>query len=49
MWVNKTEVTHEAIAAVAQFLIEHEEAMKFNYRGKRYMLSVVQLESEDVV
>lgn len=47
MWVNKSEVTDEAISAVAQFLLEHEEAMEFNYQGKRYRLAVTQAESED--
>lgn len=40
MWVNKSDVTYEAISAVAQFLLEHEEVMEFNYQGKRYRLAV---------
>lgn len=47
MWVNKTDVTDEVLSAAAQFLLEHKEAMKFNYHGKQYMLSVVLIESED--
>lgn len=47
MWVNKSDVTDEAVSAVAQFLLEHEEAMKFNYQGKRYRLAVEPQESED--
>lgn len=47
MWVNKSDVTDEAISAVAQFLLEHEEAMEFNYQGKRYRLAVTQEESEE--
>ena len=47
MWVNKSDVTDEAISAVAQFLLEHEEAMEFNYKGKRYKLAVTQAESEE--
>ena len=39
-WVNKSEVTDEAMKAVAQFLIEHELAMKFEYDDVKYMLSV---------
>ena len=47
MWVNKSDVTVEALGAVAQFLLEHEEAaMTFNYEGKRYMLAVIQIENE---
>ena len=40
MWINKSDVTNEATAAVAQFLLEHEKAMEFNYQGKRYRLAV---------
>ena len=47
MWVNKSDVTDEAISAVAQFLLEHEEAMEFNYHGKRYRLAVEPQESEE--
>ena len=47
MWVNKSDVTDEAISAVAQFLLEHEEAMEFNYQGKRYRLAVEPQESEE--
>ncbi|MBR4315176.1 MAG: hypothetical protein IKP66_09730 [Lachnospiraceae bacterium] len=46
MWVNKSDVTDEAINAVAQFLLEHEEALEFDYQGKRYRLAVTQAESE---
>ena len=46
MWLNKSDVTNEAIAAVAQYLLENEKAMKFNYHGKRYMLAIEPLESE---
>lgn len=46
MWVNKSDVTDEAISAVAQFLLEHEEAMEFNYQGKRYRLAVEPQKSE---
>jgi hypothetical protein len=39
-WVNKSDVTNEAISAAAQFLLENKKAMIFNYQGKRYKLSV---------
>jgi len=42
MWTNKSDVTYEAINAVAQFLLEHEEAVEFNYQCKRYRLAVTQ-------
>lgn len=47
MWVNKSDVTDEAISAVAQFLLEHEEAMEFDYKGKRYRLAVEKIKKED--
>ena len=40
MWVNKSDVTDEAMSAVAQFLLEHNEALNFDYQGKRYRLAV---------
>lgn len=40
MWVNKSDVTDEAISAVAQFLLENEISMKFDYKGKHYKLAV---------
>ena len=47
MWINKSDVTDEAINAVALFLLEHEEAMNFDYQGKRYRLAVEPQESEN--
>ena len=47
MWRNKSDVTDEAIAAVAQYLIANEKAMKFNYHGKSHILAVTQIEKED--
>lgn len=46
-WVNKSDVTHEALCAVAQFLLEHEESMHFEYQGKDYILNVELQESEE--
>lgn len=39
-WVNKSDVTDEAIKAVAQYFLEHDEALEFNYHGKHYRLSI---------
>ena len=33
LWQNKSEVTDEATAAVAQYLLEHDESMFFEYKG----------------
>jgi hypothetical protein len=46
MWVNKSIVTDEAYRAVAQYCIEHNEGMEFNYKGKRYRLGVEEIKSE---
>ena len=49
MWLNKSVVTDEAFNAVAQYCLDHNEAMDFDYNGKRYRLSVgeVNVESEE--
>lgn len=39
-WMNKSDVTHEAVCAVAQYLLEHEETLVFKHQGKEYSLSV---------
>lgn len=39
-WLNKSDVTDEAFNAVAQYCIEHNEAMEFNFQGKQYRLEV---------
>lgn len=46
MWTRKSDVTDEAINAVAQFLLEHEEVLEFDYQGKRYRLAVTQAERQ---
>lgn len=45
MWINKSDVTDEAIAAVAQYLIDNKKAMKFHYHDKPYILSIDLIES----
>ena len=46
MWINKSDVTDEAFNAVAQYCIEHNEALNFDYNGKRYRLSVSEINEE---
>lgn len=46
MWVNKSDVTYEAIDAVAQFLLENKKEINFTYQDKRYRLAVEPLKSE---
>ncbi|MBQ1575219.1 MAG: hypothetical protein IIZ78_29150 [Clostridiales bacterium] len=47
MWTNKSIVTDEAYKAVAQYCIEHNEGMEFNYKGKRYRLCVEEIKAEE--
>lgn len=47
MWLNKSDVTEEAVCAVAQFLLEHEQTLVFDYQGKHYRLVVELQESRD--
>lgn len=45
-WLHKSDVTDEALIAVAQYFLEHDEAFEFDYRGKRYRMAVSEIESE---
>ena len=38
MWLSKSDVTDEAIKAVAQYLVENDSILKFDYWGKHYIL-----------
>lgn len=44
MWRNKSDVTDEAFKAVAQYCVDNNESMEFNYRGKKYRLEVKESE-----
>ena len=46
MWLHKSDVTNEAFNAVAQYCLEHNEVMNFDYKGKRYRLAVTEIKSE---
>ena len=46
MWLHKSDVTNELFNAVAQYCLEHNEAMTFNYKGKRYSLAVTEIRAE---
>jgi hypothetical protein len=43
-WKSKSDITDEAMAAVAQFLLEQKKSMKFEYHGKEYRLLVCKAE-----
>ncbi len=40
LWQKKSVVTHEAICAVAQYLVQENKALRFDYQGKTYRLEV---------
>ena len=40
MWKNKSEVTNEALDAVAQYLLQENMIMNFDYKDERYCLKV---------
>ena len=43
-WKDKTDVTEEAISAVAQHLIDFDTEFQFTYKGKNMILKVVKAE-----
>lgn len=42
LWGKKHKVTDTAVAAVAQYLLQKDEHMVFNYMGKEFRLQVVE-------
>ena len=42
LWQNKSEVTDEAVSAVAQYLLQEDKSLHFLYNGIRYKLCVVE-------
>lgn len=45
LWQNKTEVTDEAVSAVAQYLLQENKVMRFEYKGKKYKLCVMEVDN----
>lgn len=43
-WLHKSDVTDECISASAQFLLQNDQCLKFNYKGKRYVMRVDECE-----
>lgn len=46
LWKNKSDVTDEAVIAVAQYLIDHDEMLLFDYHGNRYKLCCVRIDPD---
>lgn len=47
LWQNKSEVTDEAISAVAQYLLQENKSMRFKYKNKEYRLCVLEVKSQE--
>lgn len=45
LWQNKSEVTDEAVSAVAQYLLQENKSMRFEYKGQKYKLCVVEVDN----
>lgn len=43
-WRNKSECTDEAVCAVAQYLLQEDKSVTFNYKDKKYRLCVLENE-----
>lgn len=41
-WRNKSEVSHEALCAVAQYLLFNDKTFKFQHKDKWYKLEVAE-------
>lgn len=46
-WRNKSDVTKEALCAVAQYLQENRREFRFTLGGKNYRLAVEEIEGGD--
>ena len=44
MWLRKSEVTHEAMSAVAGHMVMHDKQMSFYYKDEKYVLKVEKIE-----
>lgn len=43
-WVNRSDVTDEALSATAQYLLQHNESKLFIYKDKLYRLGATEVE-----
>ena len=45
-WLNKTEVTHEALCAVAQYLLFQGKEFRFQHKNKWYVMRIEEMEGK---
>ena len=43
-WKTKTDVTHEALGAVAQYLLFNEIEFRFKHKGQGYVMRIEEFE-----
>lgn len=46
-WLHKSDVTDECINASAQFLLENDQCLKFEYKGKKYVMRIDERKESD--
>lgn len=46
LWRNKSEVTHEALCAVAEYLLINKKEFHFDYHGKKYIMRILEEKEE---
>ena len=44
MWLNKSDVTHEALCAVAQHLLFQGKEFRFQHKGQWYAMRIEEME-----
>ena len=47
-WRNKTDVTHEALCAVAQYLLFQGKEFRFQHKDKRYAMRIEEIDGADM-
>ena len=45
-WLNKNDVTSEALSSVAQYLLFNHKAFRFRHDGKQYELNIKETDHE---
>ena len=45
-WLNKSDVTNEAMGAVAQYMLDNHKGLHFLRDGKEYCLRVIEVSKE---
>ena len=48
MWINKSDVTDEALQSVAAFMVNNDLSFAFTIRGKRYRLYFTEINIGDM-